>query len=186
MADIAEILEMASLEMDEVVDSFKHEVNKLRIGSVNIEAAKGIMVDAYGAKTPLYQVATLSAPSAMTLVVTPWDKSLLKNIAEAISEHFAHEVSPSIKSESVYVNFPPITKERQKEYLKIIKDTAEKYRQRLRDVRNDAKSKIETLKKDGDITEDDYYKYIEKLDKMIREHTDSIAEVYETKKESLL
>ncbi len=176
---------MLELEMQEVVDKFHDEVARLRIGAVNIEVAKNINVDAYGSKMPLYQVATLSAPNAMTLIVTPWDKGLLKEIANAISEHYSSEISPTIKGESVYVNFPPITKEKQQEYLKLIKDLAEKYRQRLRDVRNEAKNKIEAGKQDGDVTEDAYYKAIEQLDDLTRKFVEKINSIYEGKKQEL-
>ncbi len=181
MGDIDGFFKEVEQDYKEIVDRFKGEVDKLRLGNVNLEVAKNIQVEAYGSMVPLYQIASLSAPTAMTLVVTPWDKSLLKPIAEALAAAYNNEVTPTVKDNAVYVNFPPITKEKQLEYLKLIKDLAEKFRQRLRDLRNEAKSKLE----DMELPEDLHFKAQERLDELTRKYTEEINSVYEDKKQQL-
>lgn len=185
MGDLDEFFEELNLELEEQVERFQNEVAKMRIGAVNIESAKQIQVEAYGSKVPLYQVATLSAPNAMTLIITPWDKNLLKDLADAISDYYGSDITPNIKDNAIYINFPPLTKERQMEYLKLIKKLAETYRQRLRDVRNEYKNKIEAAKQEGSLTEDDYYKAIERLDASTKKYVDEINSIYEKKKQEL-
>ncbi len=186
MGDLETFFEELELDLEEQLERFQKEVAKMRIGEVNIESAKQIQVEAYGSKVPLYQVATLSAPNAMTLVVTPWDKNLLKNLADAINDYYGSDITPNIKDDAIYINFPPLTKERQQEYLKLIKKLAETYRQRLRDIRNEYKNKIESAKQEGNLTEDDYYKALEKLDTYTKKYVEQINSIYEHKKQELL
>jgi ribosome recycling factor len=186
MADIASLQQDASIGMAEVIESFKIEMQKIRIGSVNVESIKNISVKAYGSYMPLYQVATITAPSAVSMVITPWDKGVLNDIANAISEEFKKEINPNIKDNSVYINFPPLTQEKKEEFVKIIKEKGEQFRQRLRDVRQDIKSNIEELKTSGDAPEDAVFKALEQLDETTKKFTEQIAELYEHKKEQLL
>ncbi|WKZ30199.1 MAG: ribosome-recycling factor [Candidatus Dojkabacteria bacterium] len=186
MADIATLQQQTTQEMTEVIESFKTEMQKIRIGSVNIEVVKNISVEAYGSYMPMYQVATITSPSAASMVITPWDKGLLNNIASAIGEEFKKEINPNIKDNSVFINFPPLTQEKKEEFVKVIKEKGEQFRQRLRDVRQEIKSDIEALKTNGEAPEDVVFKALEALDETTKKFTEQISEIYENKKEQLL
>lgn len=186
MADLAQIWSDVDTSMQLAVEAFKEEAQKLRAGSVNIDQLKNISVTAYGTPMPLYQVATISTPTAVTAIISPWDKGNLQNVASAIQAELKGDITPSIREDAVYLNFPPLTQEKKEEYAKLLKDRSENYRQGLRDIRQDAKSKFEEMKKNGELPEDAAFKAIEDLDETIKKFTDQINTIYENKKEQLL
>lgn len=186
MATVVEILENTSLKMMELVEAYKEELQKLRVGSANPEKVKNTQVDVYGNFMPLFQVATIAVPSAITVVITPWDKNNMKAIADALQKELAGEATPTVKDTSVYINYPPLTQEKKEEFVKILKDKAEQIRQRLRDVRQDAKSTLEDQKKNGELPEDSFFKAIEDLDEQIKKSSEEVNTLYEQKKEQLL
>ncbi|MFZ6022123.1 MAG: ribosome-recycling factor [Patescibacteria group bacterium] len=186
MADLAQIWSDVDTDMQLAVEAFKEEAQKMRAGSVNVDALKNVQVTAYGATMPLYQVATISAPSAATAVITPWDKGNVKNVADALQADLKGEVTPTVKDDAIYLNFPPLTQEKKEEYTKMLKDRSENFRQGLRDIRQTAKTKIEEMKKDGELPEDAMFKALEDLDETTKKFTEQINEVYEKKKELLL
>lgn len=184
MATVEEIFAKVREELEEIVQAFKDEIAKLRVGAVDVETVKNISVDVYDSSMPVYQLATVLAPNAMTVVVTPWDKNIIKDLADALSEALG-DVNPVVKGESIYLNFPPITEEKKKEYLKLIGKIAEKYRQQLRDIRNEAKRKLEHLHKEGGLPDNDFYKALERLDELTRNYRQQIDDAY-AKKEAQL
>jgi len=180
------VFEALELEMLSSVEAFSKEVAKLSMGNVNIQFIKDINVKAYGSSSPMYQVATITCPNAISAIITPWDKSIIKSIVEAVEDAYNKEIVPNVRDNSVYLNFPAVTEEKKREYLKIIKDKAEDYRNRIRNHRQNAKADIEKAKKEGYITEDEYYKFVEELDDLTRKYTEEVNKVYEKKKASLL
>ena len=185
MGAVDPVLNKAEQGFKEVVEKFKDEVATLRVGSADVEVVKNIMVEAYGSQMPLYQVATILAQSAVSMSITPWDKKLLEPIVEALSAKFK-DITPTVKGDAVYLNFPPLTEEKKKEFLRFLSKVAEKYRQQLRDVRNDAKKELEALKKESQISDNEYYKAIEKLDALIRKYREEIEAVLQRKESQLL
>jgi ribosome recycling factor len=186
MADLAQIWSDVDTDMQLAVESFKDEAQKMRAGSVNVDSLKNIQVMVYGAAMPMYQIATISTPSAATAIITPWDKANINAIAGAIQTELKGEINPSVKDNAVYLNFPPLTQEKKEQLTKILKDRSENYRQGLRDIRSTAKSKFEEMKKEGELPEDACYKAIEDLDETIKKYTDEINSIYEQKREVLL
>jgi len=186
MADLAQIWSDLDTDMQIAVESFKEEAQKMRAGSVNIDALKNIQVTAYGSVMPLYQMASISTPSAATAVITPWDKGNVQAIADAVQAEMKGEVMPSVKDSSIYLNFPALTQEKKEEYTKILKDRSENFRQGLRDIRQTAKSKLEEMKKDGELPEDALFKALEDLDETTKKFTEQINDIYEKKRELLI
>jgi len=186
MADIESIWSNLETGLELAVESFRDEAKKMRAGGVNMETLKNIPVSVYGSDVPLYQVATIGTPSAITAVITPWDKNNVKMVADALTAAFSGEATPSVKGTEIYMNFPALTQEKKEEFVKQLRDRAENFRQGLRDLRQEAKSKFEDMKKEGDLPEDNFYKAIEDLDSTTKEYTEKINEVYESKKEQLL
>jgi len=186
MADINNLLAESRQEMSQVIDSYNIELQKIRVGAVNVEVIKAISVEVYGSYIPLFQVATISSPSANTVIITPWDKSNLRNIGSAIEAEFKGEVNPNIKDDAVYLNFPPLTQEKKEEFVKFLKEKSEQFRQRLRDVRQTFKSLLDEMKKNSEAPEDEIFRGLEELDKITKEFTEKINELYEAKKTQLL
>ena len=186
MADLAQVWSDVDTDMQLAIEAFKEEAQKMRAGGVNIETLKNVQVTVYGAQTPLYQVATISAHSVATAIITPWDKSNVQVIADALQADMKGEVMPSVKDCAIYLNFPPLTQEKKEQYTKILKDRSENFRQGLRDIRQTAKTKIEELKKNGDLPEDDMFKALEDLDETTKKFTEQINDIYEKKRELLL
>jgi len=186
MADINNLLATARQEMSQVIDSFTIELQKVRVGAVNIELIKSISVEVYGSFIPMYQVATISIPSANSIVITPWDKNNLRNMALAVEVEFKGEINPNVKDDAVYLNFPPLTLERKEEFVRFIKDKGEQYRQRLREVRQTIKSMIDEIKKKSEAPEDEVFKALAELDEITKEYTEKINDMYEAKKNQLL
>lgn len=186
MADIAQVWSDLETDMQLAVESFKEEAQKMRAGSVNVDMLKNVQVLAYGASMPLYQVATISAPSAVTAIITPWDKANIKPVADSLQAELKGEVMPTVKDEAIYLNFPPLTQEKKEYFTKVLKDRSENFRQGLRDIRQTAKSKFEEMKKEGALPEDAFFKALEDLDETTKKYTEEINTIYETKKEQLL
>lgn len=186
MADLAQVWSNVDTDMQLAIEAFKEEAQRMRAGGVNLETLKNIQVTAYGVPTPLYQISTISAPSIATAVITPWDKSNVQAIADAIQADMKGEVMPSVKESAIFLNFPPLTQEKKEQYTKILKERSENFRQGLRDIRQTAKTKIEEMKKDGDLPEDDMFKALEDLDETTKKFTDQINDIYEKKREILL
>ena len=184
MATLDDLFNKAEKEFEEVIERFKEEVAKLSIGAADVQRVKEIQVNVYDTTMPIYQVASVLAPNAMTVVVTPWDKNILKQIAEALASELK-DITPTIKDNAVYLNFPPITEEKKKEYLKLLSKIAERYRQQLRDVRNEFKKKLEQLHKEHSLPDNDFYKAIERLDELTREYRAKIDETVSKKEDQL-
>lgn len=186
MADLAQVWTDVDNDMELAVMAFQEEAQKMRAGAVNVDALKNTQVTVYGSSMPLYQVATISAPSAATAIITPWDKGNLKTIGDALTTELKNEVTPTVKEDAIYLNFPPLTQEKKEEYARLLKDRSESFRQRLREVRQTAKTKIEEMKKTGELPEDAMYKALEDLDETTKKYTDQINDIYDKKRDLLL
>ncbi len=185
MGVVEELFKKLGKEYEELLSRYKDEIATLRVGAVDLEKVKNIEVDAYGTNMPVYQVATVMSQSALTIVITPWDKKLLDKIAEAVTSALK-DVTPTIKGDAVYLNFPPLTEEKRKEYLKLISKLGEHFRQQLRDIRNRYKRQIEEANKSGEIPDSMIHKVLEKLDSLTRQFREEIDKIYGNKEKQIL
>ena len=143
-----QILDQASAGMDKALDHLAGEFMKLRAGKASPAMLEGIFVDYYGAQTPLNQAATVNTPDARTLVIQPWDKTLIGPIEKAIMESNLG-LNPQNDGEVVRLNVPPLTEERRKQLVKTAKAEAEHAKVSVRNIRKDANEKVKKLQKDG-------------------------------------
>jgi ribosome recycling factor len=137
------------------IDSFKQNLAKVRTGRANVAMLDGIKVDYYGTMTPLNQVATLNVPDPRMITIKPWEKSLIPVIEKAIKTRTELGLNPVTDADLVRVPIPPLTQERRKELVKLIKTMAEECKVVLRNARRDANEMLKELMGDGSITEDD-------------------------------
>ena len=167
-----------SRRMDKALDHLADEFGAVRAGRANAKVLDRITVEYYGSETPLNGVATISTPDARTLVVQPWDTTLLKEIQKAIQ---ASElgINPQNDGKVIRLVFPQLTEDRRKELTKQVKKYAEEAKVAMRNIRRDGMDYIKKLKKNSEITEDDQKK-AEKdlqdiLDKYIKKADEALA-----------
>ena len=164
--------------MGKALDHLADEFGAVRAGRANAKVLDRITVEYYGSETPLNGVATISTPDARTLVIQPWDSSLLKEIQKAILTSELG-INPQNDGKVIRLVFPQLTEERRKELTKQVKKYAEDAKVAMRNVRRDGMDYIKKLKKNSEITEDDQKK-AEKdlqdiLDKYIKRADEALA-----------
>ena len=184
MTVIAEILADTTARMDRAVDAAKEDFATVRTGRANPQLFQKILVDYYGSPTPLAQLASLNNPEARTVVVTPYDKSALKAIEQAIRDTPNLGANPTNDGNIVRVTLPELTEERRKEYVKLVRTKAEDHRVHVRGIRRRSKDDLDTLK--SDVGEDDLVRAEKELDVLTRAHVDAIDEALKRKEAELL
>src|SRR6201986_5004107 len=151
---IDELLEDAAERMAKSVESATHEFSTVRTGRASPSLLDRVVVDYYGAMTPLNQLATISAPEARLLSVQPYDKSSIKAIEKAINESDVG-LTPSNDGNVVRLVVPELTEERRRELVKVVKNLAEEGRISIRNVRRDTMQQLRELKAEGEASSDD-------------------------------
>jgi len=144
--------------MDKAINALEHDYSAIRAGRANPAILDRVTVDYYGAQTPVAQVGTVSVPEARTLVIQPWDATILHELEKAILKSDIG-ITPNNDGKVIRLTFPPLTEERRKELVKGISKRAEEAKVTLRGIRRDELEKMKASKKAGEITEDDLKGY---------------------------
>ena len=156
----------------------------MRTGRANPQLFQKVMVDYYGSPTPLAQLASLNAPEARTLIVTPYDKSALKAIEQAIRDMPNLGANPMNDGNIVRVTMPELTAERRKEFVKIVRGKAEDAKVHVRGIRRKSKDELDALK--SEVGEDELVRAEKELDARTKAHVDAIDEALKRKEAELL
>ena len=175
------VLDNAKERMEKTLKVLASDFAAIRAGRANPAVLDRISVDYYGTPTPIQQMAAVSVQDARVLVIQPWDKSSLKSIEKAIQASDLG-INPANDGSVIRLAFPRLTEERRKELSKDIKKLGEDAKVAVRAIRRDANEKIKTMKKNGDLTEDDvklFDKDIQKLTDKYIENIDSAVSVKE-------
>ena len=170
--------------MDRAVEAAKEDFATVRTGRANPQLFQKILVDYYGSPTPLAQLASLANPEARSLVVTPYDKSALKAIEQAIRETPNLGANPTNDGNIVRVTMPELTEERRKEYVKIVRGKGEDTKVHVRGIRRKMKDDLDALK--SDVGEDELVRAEKELDALTRSHVDEIDDALKRKEAELL
>ncbi|MCR2811651.1 ribosome recycling factor [Microbacterium sp. zg.Y1090] len=181
---IADVLADAGARMDRAVEAAKDDFATVRTGRANPQLFQKILVDYYGTPTPLAQLASLNNAEARTLVISPYDKSALKAIEQAIRDTPNLGVNPSNDGSIVRVTMPELTQERRKEYVKLVRTKGEDHKVHIRGIRRKAKDDLDALK--SDVGEDELVRAEKDLDALTRSHVDAIDEALKRKETELL
>ena len=181
---IADVLSDATARMQKAVDVAKDDFATVRTGRANPQLFQKIMVSYYGTPTPLAQLASLQNPEARTLVVTPYDKSALKDIEQAIRDVPNLGANPNNDGNIIRVTLPELTEERRKEYVKIVRSKAEDARVSVRNIRRKAKDDLESLK--GEVGDDEVTRGEKELEHVTKANVDAIDEALKRKEAELL
>lgn len=157
-------------EMKTAIEAMEKDFSRMRTGRANLAILDGIKVDYYGAATPLNQVAALSTPEPRLIMIKPWEKSMVAVIEKAIQAGDLG-LNPNNDGEVVRIPIPPLTEERRKDLVKMVKSMGEDYKVQVRRCRRDANDMLKSLEKDKDISEDDLHRAMEK----VQQHTDDFV-----------
>jgi ribosome recycling factor len=179
------LLEDARERMAKSVESAQHEFSTVRTGRASPSLLDRVVVDYYGAMTPLNQLATISAPEARLLTVQPYDKSSIKMIEKAINESDVG-LNPSNDGNLVRLAVPELTEERRHELVKVVRNLAEEGRVAIRNVRRDTMQHLRELKAEGEASSDDEHRAEVELQKLTDARIDELDGVLSTKEQEIL
>ena len=179
------VLEEARDKMVKAVDHARTEFESVRTGRANPALVERLTVDYYGTPTPLRQLAGFSVPDAMLLVVSPYDKGSLSAIEKAISASDLG-INPANDGTVIRLAFPPLTEERRKELVKVVRHKAEESRVAVRNLRRSARHELEGLEKDGSLTADELERIEKELEKLTHAQVEAIDELLSHKERQLL
>ncbi len=179
------IVSDADHRMDKTVEAFRNEISKIRTGKATTAILDGVRVDYYGTPSPLSQVANVSVLDAHTLSITPWDKSMVQVIDKAI---LASDLglNPLSDGTNLKIPIPPLTEERRKEFVKIIKKFGEESKVALRNVRRDANEHLKKKEKEKKMTEDDRKKAEDEIQKITDKHIGKVDEIIKHKEKEIM
>ncbi|MBI4599053.1 ribosome recycling factor [Candidatus Uhrbacteria bacterium] len=170
---------------EDVVEHVRVDLSQLRTGRANPALVEDVTVEAYGSPMPLRSMASIAVSDARTLVIEPWDKSLLKAVEKAIHES-SLDLNPVVDSKVVRLPMPSMTEESRKNLVKLMKEKLEQGKVALRAVRERVREQILQEEKDKAISEDEKFRLLEELDRMTKEFTARIEEMGEQKEEEIM
>ena len=180
-----ETLLEAMEKMDKAVQHVQTQFTTVRTGRAAPALVERLLVDYYGANVPLQQLAGFQVPEARQLVVKPHDRASLTAIEKAIRDSDLG-IAPSSDGVVIRLNFPPLTEERRKEYVKVVKHMAEEGRIAVRNVRRDARKHLEHAEKAGEISADELERAEKELERVTHDHVEHIDRAASRKEQELL
>ncbi|BCT75692.1 ribosome-recycling factor [Sinomonas cyclohexanicum] len=182
---IEETLLEATDKMEKAVEVAKEDFASIRTGRANPALYAKVMVDYYGTPTPLQQLASFQVSDARTILITPYDKTALREVEKALSDSEVG-ANPSNDGNVIRVVLPELTQERRKEYVKVVKGKGEDAKVSIRSIRRKAKESLDKLVKDGEVGEDEGVRGEKELDSLTKKHTDAVDELVKRKEAELL
>lgn len=182
---IEDIKADASSRMGKSVESFKHELGKIRTGRAHPSLLDQVTVEYYGSTVPITQVANVVAEDARTLLVTPWEKDMVKVVEKAILTSDLG-LNPATAGMAIRVPMPPLTEERRRDLVKVVKQEAENGKIAIRNIRRDANNDLKELLKEKEISEDDERRGQEIIQKLTDKHVEEIDEIFAVKEQELM
>lgn len=182
---IDDILLEAEDKMDKAVEVARDELGSIRTGRANASLFHRILVDYYGAPTPLQQLAGVTIPEARVVLINPYDRAATNEIIRAVRESDLG-VNPTDDGNVIRVNLPSLTQERRRDYVKLAKTKGEDGRISIRAVRRKAKEELERLAKEGEVGEDEVARAEKELEALTKSHVDAVDTLLANKERELL
>ena len=172
-------------KMQKSVENLEAEYATIRAGRANPNILNKIKVEYYGVPTPMQQLANITVPEARTLVIAPWEPSLVKEIEKAIMNSDLG-ITPNNDGRNIILNFPELTEDRRKELVKDIKKKGEGAKVAIRNIRRDANDAIKKMEKNGDISEDELKDNEDKIQKLTDKSVGQIDKAVESKSKEIM
>ncbi len=175
-----EVFEDLEQRMEKSLTSLDREFKKVRTGRASVSLLDGIRLDYYGTPTPLNQVASISTPEARLILIQPWDPQVIGDIEKAILKSELG-LNPMSDGKILRIAIPPLTEERRKELVKVVKRMAEDAKVALRSIRRDANDMIKDLKKEKEISEDENFRAMDDIQEKTKDFIEKTGEMAEVK-----
>ena len=172
-------------KMDKVINYFVSDIGSIRAGRANPAILNKIKVEYYGVPTPIQQVGNISVPEPHTILIQPWDATLLGDIERAINKSDIG-IHPQNDGKAIRLNFPPLTEERRKEIAKTLHKKSEETKVGIRNIRRDAVDTFKKKQKSSEITEDDLKEAETDIQKLTDKKTKEIEEIQAKKEKEIL
>lgn len=182
---MSQMIDVFKQEYDKAISHYKDEIDKLRAGKAIPAMIEDVLVESYGTKTPIKQLASISVPESTMLVVEPWDKSILKDIERGLSKANL-DMSISVSDNVVRVQVQAPTEDKRKALVKILHDKREDARVSIRQIRDRARKDIEQREQNKEIGEDDKFDLFKKIDDMTKEQNQLIEEMTNKKEKEIM
>ena len=179
------ILEETEAHMRQSVEATAHECGKIRTGRANAAILDGVDVDCYGGRSPINQIAGVSAPEPRTIVIQPFDPSILRAIETAIMKSDIG-LTPNNDGKIIRLNLPPLTEERRKDLVKVVRRLGEEGKVALRNHRHKANDSIKKGEKDGEIPRDDAKRFLDEVQTLTEKYSSGIDSILKDKEEEIL
>jgi ribosome recycling factor len=182
---ITQIKQDAEKRMEKAVKAVEHDLTKIRTGRANTGILDHVQVDYYGNPTPLNQVANITVSDSRTLMVTPWEKSMVAAIEKAILTADLG-LNPATAGAAIRVPMPPLTEERRKELTRLVRAEVEQARVAIRNVRRDANTQLQTMVKNKEISEDDERRANDLIQKLTDKYVGDVDKILGEKEKDLM
>ncbi|HDN97583.1 MAG: ribosome recycling factor [Candidatus Omnitrophota bacterium] len=180
-----EVFKETEEKMKKVVEFFKKEIGSLRAGRASVSLLEGITVEYYGSKLPIQQIATITIPQPSLIIIQPWDKSVIDKITKAIQMSNLG-LNPIADANVIKVPIPPLSEERRKEITKILHKMEEEAKVELREIRRKANETLKNMEKEKKISEDDFYRGRDEIQKLTDKYIEEIEELTEKKEKEIM
>lgn len=180
-----EIYQDARESMGKTITALHNELNRVRTGRANLSLLDGIRVDYYGTPTPVNQMASLSVPESRLITIQPWDASVIKEIEKALLKSDLG-LTPSNDGKIIRIAIPPLTEERRKQLAKSVHKICEDHKIAIRNIRRDANELLKSMKKDGEIAEDEAFKGQDQVQKITDDFVKQIDDIYKEKEKEII
>jgi ribosome recycling factor len=180
-----ELRKKAEQKMLGAIDSLKKDFGSVRTGRASLALLDGITVDYYGSPTPLQQVASLSVPESRTILIQPWEQKAIPNIEKAILKSDLG-LTPSNDGKLIRISIPPLTEERRKDLVKVVRKRAEEGKVAIRNMRRDVNETLKGMEKEKQISEDDLKKSLDEVQKITDTFVKKVDETLQHKENEIM
>jgi ribosome recycling factor len=172
-------------QMEQSIKALQKDLNGIRTGRASISLLDGIRVDYYGTLTPLNQIATISIPESRLITIQPWDTNIIGDIEKAI-QRSELGLNPMNDGKIIRISIPSLSEERRKDLVKVVKKMIEDYKVEIRNHRRNINEKLKQMKKDKDISEDDYFKHHEEIQKITNDYVTQCDKIFTDKEKEII
>ncbi|HXX53315.1 MAG TPA: ribosome recycling factor [Thermodesulfovibrionales bacterium] len=171
--------------MEGAIDALKKEFGSVRTGRASLSLLDGIMVDYYGTLTPLQQLASLSVPESRQIAIQPWEQRIIPEIEKAIMKSDLG-LTPSNDGKFIRIGIPPLTEERRKQLVKVVRKRSEEAKIAIRNIRRDINEELKKLEKEKHVSEDEAKKSHDEIQKLTDSHIAKVDEVLKHKENEIM
>ena len=179
------VIEDSKQQFEKTLEFLKESISSLRTGRVSPSLIEKIMIESYGTKSELRNLAALSSPEPRTISIKPWDKGIIKDIEKALNNSDLN-ISPVVDEDLIRLNFPQLTEETRKELVKVLAKKLEEAKISLRKQRDKIKETILNLEKEKEIGRDEKFTSLKELDDLTREYNEKIKDIGLSKEKEIM